>query len=332
MYYNLIKTPALIKTGNGVFSNLDDILRSAHLYYPSKILVTQQNLIEQYKHSLKKEDFDDILLLKGGVLSESEALINQIKNTDALIIAFGGGSILDLVKYSATKCDLTYITVPSTLSNDAIYSCVARLSENGKKRSLGVQPPIGIIVDLEIIKNSPKELLLAGVGDLITNLSAIQDWKLSFKNTHEPINELAYILAKNAAVPLLEYNENDLYKDDFLLDLANGLIMSGLSMIVSGNTRGTSGAEHLISHAIDEYFQERASIHGLQAAWAFLLIEKNIRKNEGFEKRLREFYTHIGLIEVINQRIKFSEDEFLTLIPYAKKIRKRYTIFNTIKS
>lgn len=330
MYYNLIKTPALIKTGNGVFSDIDEILRTAHLYYPSKILVTQKNLLNLYENTINPDDYESVLLFNGGVLSESEDLTKKIKDSDALIIAFGGGSILDLVKYCATKCDLPYITVPSTLSNDAIYSCVARLTENGKKRSLGVQPPTGIIVDLDIIKNSPKNLILAGVGDLITNLSAIQDWKLSYKNTHEPINELAFILAKNAATPLLEYSVEDLYNDDFLLDLANGLIMSGLSMIVSGNTRGTSGAEHMISHAIDEYFHERSSIHGLQAAWAFLMIEKNIRQNDVFFKKLQKYYDQIGLTEVIKQHIMFTEEEFVNLIPYARKIRNRYTVFNTI--
>lgn len=41
--------------------------------------------------------------------------------------------------------------------------------------------PLGIIADLDIIKQSPSVLLLAGVGDLVSNLSAIKDWNLSNK-------------------------------------------------------------------------------------------------------------------------------------------------------
>lgn len=330
MYYNLIKTPALIKTGKNIISNIDALLRQAHLYFPSLILVTQQNLYEIYSDLISKNQFRDIIFCRGGTVEEAEGLIAKIKDTDSLVVAFGGGSILDLVKYSAGKCDLPYITVPSALSNDAIYSCVSRLSQDGKKKSFGVQPPIGIIVDLDIIRNSPEQLLLAGVGDLITNLSAIQDWKLAHKKIGEPINELAYMLAKEAASGIFEYSKEDIKTDEFLMDLTNGLISSGLSMIISGNTRGTSGAEHLISHAIDEYFPDKSTIHGVQAAWAFLMIEKHIRKSGKFYNKLSRFYDDIGLVDVIQNHIPWNENDFPSLIPFAKKIRPRYTIFNSM--
>lgn len=328
MYYNLIKTPAVIKTGRDYLSKIDEVLNNSHLFYPEKILVTQENLYIQYKDSIQKNNIQKTIYCKGGNKEESESIISQIKGTDALIIAFGGGSVLDIVKYCASRCDLPYITVPSTLSNDAIYSCVSRLTENGKKKSFGVQPPTGIIIDLDVIRQSPKHLILAGVGDLISNLSALEDWKLAHKNINEPIDELAYILSKQAAVGLFEYSEKDIYEDSFLMDLANGLISSGLSMIISGNTRGTSGAEHMISHAIDEYFPEKSTIHGIQVAWAFLMIEKNIRKNKDFYNRLKNFYSRIGLEIVINELIPWNEDDLYSIIPYAKKIRNRYTVFN----
>lgn len=261
---------------------------------------------------------------------EARGVVERIKGKDALVMAFGGGSVIDLVKYSANLCDLPYITIPSTLSNDAIYSCVARLNDNGKKKSFGVQPPTGIIIDLDVIKKSPKQLILAGVGDLISNLSAIQDWKLANKHQNEPIDELAFILSKQAAAGLFEYTEQEILEDSFLMDLANGLISSGLSMIKSGNTRGTSGAEHLISHAIDEYFPEKSTIHGIQVAWAFLLIEKNIRRNASLYNKLNSFYDRIGLNSTISKLIPWDEKDLDMLIPYARKIRNRYTIFNEI--
>lgn len=328
MYYNLIKTPAVIKTGRDYLSKIDEVLNKSHLFYPEKILITQENLYSQYKESIQKNNIQQVVFCKGGHKEESETIINQIKGTDALIIAFGGGSVLDIVKYCASQCDLAYITVPSTLSNDAIYSCVSRLTENGKKKSFGVQPPTGIIIDLNVVRQSPKHLLLAGVGDLISNISALEDWKLAHKNINEPIDELAYILSKQAAVGLFEYSEKDIFEDAFLMDLANGLISSGLSMIKSGNTRGTSGAEHMVSHAIDEYFPEKSTIHGIQVAWAFLLIEKNVRKNLDLYSKLKEFYSRIGLDKVIRDLIPWNEKDLKTIIPYAKIIRNRYTIFN----
>ncbi|MBR1681288.1 iron-containing alcohol dehydrogenase [bacterium] len=330
MFYREFKSPAIIKTGNNIIGNIDTLLKSSHLFFNHKILITQQYLYDLYKDQLEKNDFNRIIFIKGADISETDSIITQIKGTDSLALAFGGGSVLDSVKYCASKCDIPYITVPSTLSNDAIYSAVSRLTVSGKKNSFGVQAPVGIIVDLEIIKKSPKELILAGVADLVSNLSAIQDWKLAYKTIHEPINELSFMLAKEAAMSMFQYKESDIFSDDFLFDLTNGLITSGLSMIISGNTRGTSGAEHLISHAIDEFFPERSTIHGLQVGWAHLYIEKNIRKNTTSTELLERLFNNMGLSSTINKNIKFSYEEFDSLIPLAKQIRNRYTIFNTI--
>lgn len=325
MYYNLVKTPVVVKTGKHILGNMDKLLSEAHLVFPKKILITQENLYDAYKEELGIASFYKVLFVKGGQLSETNDIIQECKNEDALMIAFGGGSVLDIVKYSASKMDKPYITVPSALSNDAIYSCVARLTENGKKISLGVQPPIGILVDIEVIKKSPRVLFMAGVADLVSNLSAIQDWLLAHNQIGEPINELAYMLAKESALPLLRYTKEDVLSDNMILDLVNGLVTSGLGMIMSGNTRGTSGAEHLISHAIDEFFPEKSTIHGIQVGWAQAIIERKYRDDP---YRVNEFYENVGLNNLFKEMIPWSEEEFESLIYYAKQIRKRYTIFN----
>lgn len=327
MYYNLIKTPAFMKTGKGILKSIDKILEDAHLIYRNKILVTQENLYQEYEQDLKLVSFDKVVIVRGGSVDEVQAVKDQCKETDALIVAFGGGSVLDLVKYSASQLDMPYINVPSALSNDAVYSCVARLTKNGKKFSFGVQPPIGIVVDIDIINKSPEILLYAGVADIVSNLSAIQDWLLAHNEIGEPINELSYMLAKEAALPLLRYKKDDLHSDGLILDLVNGIVTSGLAMIVSGNTRGTSGAEHLISHAIDEYFPEKSTIHGIQVGWAHGLISKRYRNDPYL---INDFFNQIGLNEIFENMVPWSEDEFESLIPYALKIRNRYTIFNSI--
>lgn len=327
MYYNLIKTPAFMKTGKGILKSIDKILEDAHLIYRKKILVTQDNLYQEYEQDLKMVSFDKILLVNGGSVDEVSNVKDECRETDALIVAFGGGSVLDLVKYSASQLDMPYINVPSALSNDAVYSCVARLTKNGKKFSFGVQPPIGIVVDVDIINKSPEVLLYAGVADIVSNLSAIQDWLLAHNEIGEPINELSFMLAKEAALPLLRYKKEDLHSDSLILDLVNGIVTSGLSMIVSGNTRGTSGAEHLISHAIDEYFPEKSTIHGIQVGWAQSVIAKQYR-NDPF--RINDFYQQIGLKEIFDKMIQWGDEDFDALIPYAKKVRTRYTILNIV--
>ena len=316
-----------MKTGRKILGNINYLLNDAHLFFPAKILVTQENLYELYREDLDKTEFEKILFIKGGNVEETANIMAECRESDALIIAFGGGSVLDAVKYSSSTIDKPYITIPSALSNDAIYSTVARLVKNGQKVGFDVQPPMGIIVDIDVIRNSPRELLLAGIADLVSNLSAIQDWLLSHNEIGEPINELAFMLAKESAMPILHYSEEDLFSDKLILDLVNGLITSGLSMSISGNTRGASGAEHMISHAIDKYYPEKATIHGLQVGWALQIIEKRYR---GDEYGINDFFERIGIKKLIEEKVPFSEEDFDALVPLAKKIRKRYTILNKI--
>lgn len=330
MYYNEIKSPALIKTGRDILKNIDWILKDAHFYYSNKILITQAQLFDVYREQLNLNEFAEILFVKGGETMEAIDLSGKINGLDAILFGFGGGSVIDLVKYVGTKCDIPFVTIPTTLSNDSLCSAVARLTVGGRKRSYTVQAPLGILIDFGVVARSPEKLTLAGVADVVSNESAVKDWILSNKNTGEPIDELAMMLAKAAPVALFDYTSDDLEKDPFLYDLSSGLILSGMSMIMTGNSRGASGSEHMISHAIDEYFPEKATIHGLQVGWAHLMVEKYCRKDMKEYERLKAFFDRIGLTKMIEENVPWKEEEFMGLIPYAKTIRKRYTIFDAM--
>lgn len=330
MYYKNLKAPALIKTGRDVLKNIDWILKDAHFYYSNKILITQKMLFDEYKAWLNVNDFSEIIFVKGGEVSEATDLAGKINGLDAILFGFGGGSVIDLVKYVGTKCDIPFVTMPTTLSNDSLCSAVARLTYEGRKRSHSVQPPLGILIDFGVVVRSPKQLTLAGVADVVSNQSAVKDWILSNKNTGEPIDELALMFAKAAPVSLFKYSEQDIESDAFMYDLAGGLILSGMSMMMTGTSRGASGSEHLISHAIDEYFPDKSTLHGLQVGWAQLMVEKYCRKDMKEYEKLHSFFDRIGLSKMINECVHWREDEFMSLIPYARTIRKRYTIFDVI--
>jgi len=326
--YKSISCPIIFKIGEDIINNIDDILQEAHLYFKGKILITQEELFNLYANKLNKAEFSQIIFVNGGDISEYEILSEKIDTKADVLVAFGGGSILDLVKYTSTKKNLPYLNIPSTLSNDSIYSPVARLTKNGKKRSFGVDSPLGLIVDFSIIKKSPKKLLLAGVGDLLSNSSALKDWKLANIKGLENINEFSFMISRSANNLLITYSEADLYSNIFLKDLTYGLVNSGLAMLWCGSSRPASGSEHLISHAIDEFYPDKSRIHGIQVAWAYLLIEKYCRKDIQEYDKLKLFYNQIGLSALIKAEIPFSDKDFLELIPLAIKIRNRYTILN----
>lgn len=328
MYSKIINVPIILEVGENIFIHMDEILRRNHIFFKERILVTSPELKELYKKQSDLLSFDDILLIQGGSYEEAYEAMGNITNKDALLVAFGGGSVIDAVKLISNELNLSYITVPSTLSNDAIYSPIARLLRDGKKQSFGVKAPLGIIADIDIIRKSPRKLLLAGVGDLVSNASAVKDWRLANMEKGEYINNFAMSLATLSGNSVMSYTIDDIGTDRFIGDLANGLVISGLAMVLANSSRPASGAEHLISHAVDDLFPTRTTLHGLQVAWGHLLLERDYRQDQDDFEKLRMFFERMKIIEEIEHDLHFSSDEISRIIARAKTIRDRYTILS----
>jgi len=159
---------------------------------------------------------------------------------------------------------LPFVSVATNLSHDGIASPVSVLDSHGRKSSFGVHIPIAVFVDLEFVRNSPRRQTRSGIGDAVSNLSAVADWQLAARERHEPIDGLAVTLARSAAEAVVNRTEA-LDTDAFLTTLAEALFLSGMAMSVAGNSRPCSGGCHELSHAIDGLYPDTA-LHGEQVA------------------------------------------------------------------
>jgi len=313
--------------------NLDEILDQHKLTYQNKILISSKQLYQKYKEYLNfkiKEKF----FINTLTLDEIEIIIKNIKNlsNDSLLIGFGGGRVIDATKYIGLKAGLNFISLPTALSHDGIYSPVAVLSQdNGMKIRIGTLSPIGIVVNLDIVQQAPIETIRSGIGDLLSNLSALKDWEIAKKDKGEQIDNFAYALsylAYNNIFNFLDKSNLNLNDKEFLKNLAYSLIISGLSMEIAGSSRPCSGAEHLFSHAIDYLYPKKSILHGTQVAFGILVSE--LFRGEEIEK-LIEIYKKIGLPTSVKE-LGFEKNEIIQAIKIAPKMNKeRYTIFNEFK-
>lgn len=188
------------------------------------------------------------------------------------IIAVGGGRVLDVCKMAGRHRNLPVLVVPTALSSDCISSPVAVIQETGGSASLAAQMPVGVVIDLEVVKQCPRRVLLAGLGDLLSNLSASLDWDLAVSEGQDRWDGFADMLARQAAEQMLFLSAERLFERDGLVRLAEGLVMSGIAMAIAGSSRPCSGAEHLISHALDELALGEGS-HGEQVALSLLYVQ-----------------------------------------------------------
>jgi glycerol-1-phosphate dehydrogenase [NAD(P)+] len=136
--------------------------------------------------------------------------------------------------------------------------------------------------------------------------------------------------AFDLSVASFEMIEGDLDTDptdstndpEFLRRLANGLILSGESMIIAGTSRPASGGEHEISHAIDELYGGRA-MHGAQVAFGTLFSASIYGEDTDL---LRGRLRRLGLPQAPEQ-LGFTTDDLVRILLRAPDTRPgRFTI------
>jgi glycerol-1-phosphate dehydrogenase [NAD(P)+] len=176
------------------------------------------------------------------------------------VAGIGGGRTIDVTKFAANMAGIPMVSVATNLSHDGIASPVSSLEHESGKGSYGVAPPVAVVVDLDSVRAAPPRLVRAGIGDAVSNLSAIADWELAAAHTGEPVDGLAVTLARSAAQAVL-HQPGDVTGDGFLTVLAEALILSGVAMTVAGSSRPCSGGDHEILHAIDKLYPHAGS-HG----------------------------------------------------------------------
>jgi len=191
----------------------------------------------------------------------------QAANVDA-VIGFGGGKALDVAKYVASLSKRPYLAIPTSLSNDGFCSPQSSLTIDNKRRSMPSTVPFGVIIDTEVCLQAPPLLWLSGVGDLLSKLTAVEDWKLAFHANGTEVDDFAALLSDASVYQLMSRPTRDL---EGMKVLGTALMLNGIAMSICGSSRPASGSEHLISHALDAN-SKRPRLHGLQVGVATYLI------------------------------------------------------------
>ena len=103
---------------------------------------------------------------------------NQIKDLPDFdtIVGIGGGMAIDVAKYISWKLKKRLVSIPTILSVDAFTTPSAGVRNNHDVQYLGNATPNPLIIDYNILRTAPKELNIAGIGDLFSIHTASFDW------------------------------------------------------------------------------------------------------------------------------------------------------------
>jgi len=261
----------------------------------------------------------------GGSVETAMALAKELRGGfyDA-IVGIGGGRTLDTAKYAASLTGLPLVAVATSLAHDGIASPVSSLYEDsGRKTSIGVQMPIAVVVDLDYVSRSAPEMRRSGVGDTLSNLSAIADWRLAGRERGEEVDGVAITFAQTAALAIL-HRQDSIDDEEFLMALADALVLSGLAMATAGSSRPCSGADHEIVHAIDHLFPGTRN-HG-ELAGAAALFTTWLRGDERMASEINACLVRHGLPRTPHD-LGLTEEQFAAAVVEAPATRPdRFTI------
>lgn len=241
------------------------------------------------------------------------------------VLGIGGGKALDFAKYAAYLLKLPYIAVPTVMSNDGFCSPSSSLTVSGKRKSVKSGIPFGVIIDLDIIKENPDMFLYSGIGDMVSKITALRDWKDAVRKGGERYNDFSALMAYNSLDILFLKHSFDIRSPEFQRSLANSLLMSGLAMEMAGSSRPASGSEHLISHALDAVCV-RPKAHGIQVGVATYLCAL-LQGNDNLSD-VKSVLSHTGFWDFV-ARDPFDRKEFERALETAPSIKKEfYTVLS----
>jgi len=265
---HLMELPREVLLGENLAEEVLNVAKRLRLGRKALVLYgpkTKEIAGKEVEENLSREFEVSGVIVKGAAMGEVERVTGLARELKAdWLIAVGGGSIIDVAKLASYRLGLPFISFPTTASHDGIASANASIRDLGAKTSVKARPPVAIIADVKVIKTAPYRYLAAGVGDIISNLTAVKDWQLAHRLKGEYYSEYAASLSLMSAKMVMKNADIiRLGNEESVRKVVKGLISSGVAMSIAGSSRPASGAEHLFSHALDMLL-DRPALHGEQ--------------------------------------------------------------------
>ncbi|NRT75967.1 sn-glycerol-1-phosphate dehydrogenase [Clostridium beijerinckii] len=340
-----------IYVGENVYNRILDVAKEI---LPKEILLVSDNntykaLGKCVENELTESGYkiNNIILFSDGDLIPDEKAIGrvlvEVNNETELIVAVGSGSINDICRIISAKTHIPYVIMGTAPSMDGYASTVSPLIIDGAKVTYPGTNPYAIIADSNIMKDAPFEMICAGFGDILGKYTALSDWRLSNTIHDEYFCDTTEKLVRNAMYKCFENIEGAVKRDVKAIEyISEALILSGIAMTLSGNSRPASGAEHHLSHywEIDKLSRKlEHPLHGnsvgvgtVISAWLYKKL--NIEERFGIETPVPEII--INLLNSIGAKsnpkaLGIEKELFHRSVIHALEIRPRYTILQYAK-
>jgi uncharacterized oxidoreductase len=275
-----------------------------------------------------------------GTASDEDAarISNEAQDAD-LVIAIGGGRVIDTAKVVAENLGVEIISVPTLASNCAPFSAVGAIynpDHTFKRVAYFTKTPFATIVDWDLILTTPHDYFVAGIGDTLAK------WYEMAGLTKGRDAELpVYTRVGKAAAGIIR-ETLEASAAEALADLDNGTITRAFTDIVdciigvAGEVGGFAVADgrqagaHATHNGLTFIPGTGKFLHGAKVAYGILVQLASSDEQDTIAKLL-PFYRELGLptcladlditddvdakIKTIADRAASDEEAFVLLHP-----------------
>lgn len=234
------------------------------------------------------------------------------------IIAVGGGKVADLGKFVAYKTALPIIILPTLAATCAAYTPLSVVyNEDGVMLRYDIFPKASdlVLIDPEIILHSPRELMIAGIGDTLAKWYESQAIisQLAIKPVEVQVAEFAAQRCReillDKSTEALEAMEQKEMNQAFIDVVEANILLAGM-VGGFGDEYGRTAGAHSLHDAMTALPESHQQLHGNKVAYGILvqlMIENNLAEIEA----LLPFYHQLNLpTSLASMNMHLTEEDY----------------------
>ncbi|ELY47570.1 NAD(P)-dependent glycerol-1-phosphate dehydrogenase [Natronorubrum sulfidifaciens] len=325
-----IRLPRNVVVGHGVIDQVVDVIddlqlqgRPLFVTSPTPREVAAEPIVTAFEATGVEPA---VVTIEKATFDAVERVIETANAEDvSYLVGIGGGKAIDIAKMASYHLEMGFCSVPTAASHDGIVSNRGSVPDGDTRHSVAAEPPLAVIADTEILANAPWELTTAGCADIISNYTAVMDWRLAHRLKNVEYSEYAAALAEMTAEILVD--NADLIRpglEESAWVVTKALMSSGVAMSIAGSSRPASGAEHLFSHQLDRLAPD-AALHGHQVGVGSIMTAYLHGGERGIWRDIRNALASIDAPTTADG-LGIDDKTVIEALTTCHEIRDRYTI------
>ena len=322
-----IRLPRNVVVGHGVLDRTVEAVAELHL--TGRPLVVTSPTPREVAAERVAADFEDaghdpaMVEIREATFEAVQRVIEVARDAEAgYLVGVGGGKAIDVAKMASDELGTGFVSVPTAASHDGIVSGRGSVPEGDTRHSVAAEPPLAVVADTEVIADAPWRLTTAGCADIISNYTAVKDWRLANRLQNVEYSHYSAALAEMTAEMLVD-NADSIRPglEESAWVVVKALVSSGVAMSIADSSRPASGAEHLFSHQLDRMVPD-AALHGHQVGVGTIIAEYLHGGNwQGVRRALDTIDA-----PTTAEELGIDSETVVAALTQAHEIRDRYTI------